>query len=201
MAIKPKGWHSRGYLPHFDVRIAQFVTFRLYDSLPRSVLDRLNEEAEKGMFEKGSREFRIKIEEYLDAGIGNCILRDPEIATLVENALLFYDNKQYRLIAWVIMPNHLHILFTPFEGVSLSEIMKNLKGYTARMINKHRHQTGHIWQPDYFDRYMRNEEHLLKTIRYIENNPVKAGLVQSPEHWRFSSARRRNADILVRRSD
>jgi len=92
------------------------------------------------------------------------------------------------------MPNHLHILINPLEGISLSDIMKNLKGYTARAINKYLGRSGHVWQPDYFDRYIRGEEHFYKTVRYIENNPVKAGLVSSPEEWCFGSAYRRNAD-------
>jgi len=186
--MKPKGWHTRGYLPHYDGHIAQFVTFRLYDSLPQTVLHRLEEEVEQGLHENKNRELRIKIEEYLDAGIGDCILKDPAVAEIIENALLFYDGKLYRLIAWVIMPNHLHLLLTPHEDVSLSDIIKNLKGYTARKINKCLSRTGHVWQPDYFDRYIRDEEHYNKTVRYIEKNPVKARLVETPEQWRFSSA-------------
>lgn len=192
--MTPKGWHSRGYLPHYDGQISQFVTFRLYDSLPQTVLRRFEEEVERGLYEKNSREFRIRIEEYLDAGIGDCMLRIPQAAAIVEKALLFYDNRQYRLIAWIIMPYHLHILINPLEGISLSDIMKNLKGYTARAINKCLGRSGHVWQPDYFDRYIRSGEHFYKTVRYIENNPVKAGLVSSPEEWRFGSAYRRNAD-------
>lgn len=197
--MKPKGWHTRGYLPHYDGRIAQFITFRLYDSLPQSVLRRLEEEIEREVPENKSRELRIKIEEYLDAGIGDCILNQTEVAQIVQDALLFYDSKLYRLIAWVIMPNHIHLLLTPNEGVSLSNIMKDLKGFTARSINKHLGRSGHVWQPEYFDRYIRSEDHYNKAVRYIENNPVKAKLVDRPEDWQFSSASPlRNADILVR---
>jgi REP element-mobilizing transposase RayT len=199
--MKQKGWHSRGYLPHYDGQIAQFVTIHLGDSLPQPVLLRLKEEVERGVYEKGSREARIRMEQYLDSGIGECVLRNEDVAKIVEIALFYYAKTRYRLVAWVIMPNHVHLLLIPIEGVSLSDIMKDFKGYTARAINKLLGRSGHVWHPDYFDRYIRGEDHFHKTIRYIENNPVKAGLVDKPEQWRYSSAWHKhqgNADILVR---
>ncbi|MFT3744473.1 MAG: transposase [Pyrinomonadaceae bacterium] len=195
--MRPKGWHNRGYLPHYDGRVYQFITFRLHDSLPQTVLRYFEEEARLGSFERNSREFRIKIEEYLDTGMGDCILKIPTVAEIVENALFFYDGVRYRLIAWVIMPNHIHLLLIPLEGVSLSEIMRNLKGFTARMINKHLGLNGPVWQPDYFDRYIRDEDHYNKTVRYIENNPVNAKLVEKSRDWRFSSGSRRNQVVPV----
>src|SRR5690606_13170090 len=88
----------------------------------------------------------------------------------------------------VIMPNHAHVLLRAFENHSLSSIMKTVKSVTAHKINKLLGRSGPVWQPDYFDRYIRDQEHFARTVRYIENNPVKAGLCNAPEEWKFSSA-------------
>ena len=66
--------------------------------------------------------------------------------------------------------------------------MKDIKGFSARSINKLLGETGKVWQPDYFDRYIRDAKHFATAVRYIENNPVKAGFVAKPEDWRFGSA-------------
>lgn len=86
------------------------------------------------------------------------------------------------------MPNHVHLLIKPNPGSSLPFIMKNLKGFTSREANRILKRRGSFWQLDYFDRFIRDEEHYLKTVAYIVNNPVKAGLCKSPSDWRFSSA-------------
>lgn len=90
MVQRLKGWHSRGYLPHFDGRVAQFVTFRLFDSLPQTLLRQLEIETAHDKLGHYSREFQIKVEEYLDQGIGSCYLRHAEVAEMIRNALLFY---------------------------------------------------------------------------------------------------------------
>lgn len=114
----PKGWYSRGYLPHFDGgETLQFVTFRLFESLPRSVLENWINEFEQNKVEKYDVELRKKIEYFLDQGYGNCFLKNEKIALLVQNALIFYDGKKYNLIAWVIMPNHVHFLARALENV------------------------------------------------------------------------------------
>lgn len=86
------------------------------------------------------------------------------------------------------MPNHAHVLFKPLPGFTLSSIMKGLKGNTAYQANSLLDRKGQFWHPDYFDRFIRDQDHFEKTVRYIENNPVKAGLVSNAEEWRFSSA-------------
>ncbi|MFN2500887.1 MAG: transposase [Pyrinomonadaceae bacterium] len=145
-----------------------------------------------------SKAFQIRIEEYLDAGIGSCYLSVPEIAELVQDALLFYDNTHYLLLSWVIMPNHLHMLIRPMAKVSLSKVMRDLKGFTARKANMVLGRDGAFWQPDYFDRYIQDQEHYFKALRYIERNPVKVGLCSQPEAWPYGSARLRGADSEVR---
>ena len=188
MSDTPKGWHSRGYLPHFDAPVYQFITFRLYDSLPQTLLRKLEWELRNQQLSGFDRAFRIKVEELLDNGIGQCFLGHLAVASAVRDALMYYDRKYYSLSAWVIMPNHIHILLRPFPDRSLSTNMKNLKGFTARKANKILGRSGSFWHVDYFDRFIRDEDHHAKTVSYIINNRVKAGLCGKPEEWEFSSA-------------
>ncbi|HEV2691907.1 MAG TPA: transposase [Verrucomicrobiae bacterium] len=99
--------------------------------------------------------------------------------------------KNYRLFAWVVMPNHVHTLIETLE-TPLPEILQGWKSFTSKAINRILKRQGEFWQTDYFDRYIRDEEHFGKVLRYIENNPVKAGLVKSPELWSYRSARYRH---------
>lgn len=182
------GWYDRGYILHFEGgEIPQFFTFRLYDSLPASVLKHWREEtAEAG--DDGKIQFRKNVERYLDRGYGSCFLRDERVANLVQNGLLFHHDKKYRLSAWVIMPNHIHFLATPLENIELSQIAHSMKSFTAHEANKLLERSGQFWQHEPFDRYIRNRKCFVSVIRYIENNRVKSGLCSSPEDWRFSSA-------------
>lgn len=183
----PRVWHSRGYIPHIDPgACTQFITFRLAGSMPQAVLDRWRAELEKsGITDAG---FRKRIEVYLDQNYGEQWLSDARIAGLVQDTLLNLDGKRYRLIAWVIMPNHVHILIETLEGNPLSEIMQSIKSYTAHEANKLLGRKGSFWFKEYFDRYIRDGRHFQATVRYIEENPVKARLCTKPEDWKFSSA-------------
>lgn len=129
------------------------------------------------------------IDQYEDAGIGECLLRDDSIAQIVQDTLLFNHRKKYELICWCIMPNHVHTLIAPVEGMSLSEIMYDWKSYTTHVINKALNRKGKLWMMEYFDRFIRDNDHFQKVVNYIHNNPVKAGLVADPTDWRWSSAR------------
>ncbi len=182
------GWYNRGYLPHFDGgETAQFFTFRLFDSLPQSVVEKWREEtANQG--EKGKITFRKNVEGYLDKGYGECFLNDERVAEMVEKALFYHHENLYDLTAWVVMPNHLHLLCTPLADVEIRTIAHSIKSYTAHEANKLLNRKGQFWQHEPFDRYIRNKKHFVNVIEYIENNPVKAGLCQLPEDWRFSSA-------------
>lgn len=190
----PRGWHSRGYLPHFDGGdITQAITFRLADSLPHGILvnwrRELERETQRRTEDEINEEMRKRIEEWLDAGHGQCHLSDARVAEVVQNALLHFDNDRYRLWAWVVMPNHVHLILTPDQEHSLSQIMHSLKSYTALQVNKILETSGSFWQPDYFDRFIRDGRHFAAAIAYVENNPVKAGLCIRPEDWLFGSAR------------
>ena len=129
------------------------------------------------------------MEEYLDAGYGTCWLRRPEVATLVEGALLHFDSKRYRLLAWCVMPNHVHALSEMIEGFPLGDVLHSWKSFTSHRANEILEREGEFWERDYLDRYIRNAEHLEAAIAYIEENPVKAGLVKLKTDWPWSSAR------------
>jgi len=106
----------------------------------------------------------------------------------MQNALLFHDQMKYKLAAWVVMPNHAHILCIPSAGNSLAGIMHSIKSFTSNKANKMLNRSGRFWQKEYFDRYIRNARQFANTVAYIESNPVKANLCQRPEDWPFSSA-------------
>lgn len=188
------GWYDRGYIPHFEGgELPQFLTFRLCDSMPQEVLERWRVET-SALGQEGQMIFRKRIEKYLDQGYGACWLREDRIAEMVENSLLFHHENKYTLVAWVVMPNHLHFLATPLANVELREIAHSIKSYTAHEANKLLHRKGQLWQHEPFDRYIRNQKHFASVIAYIENNPVKAALCEKPEDWRYSGAFRKKKD-------
>ncbi len=172
-------------MPHFDGgEILQFITFRLFDSLQKEVLEKWRDEI---MDESGIVEFRKKIESYLDAGVGSCFLKD-NVAQIVRDCLIYYHEKKYKLVSWVIMPNHVHCLLSPLKNVELEKVTHSIKSYSAQSANKILNRKGQFWQHESFDRYIRNSNHYRNVIKYIENNPVKAGLCEKPEDWIYSSA-------------
>jgi REP element-mobilizing transposase RayT len=183
-----RGWHERGYLPHRDEPgLTQFVTFHLADSFPRA----LRSEWEHLLELEDRREQRKEVEAYLDRGRGACHLRRFGIAKLVEDAFKLFDGDQYDLRAWVVMPNHIHVLFK-VGTVPMSDIVREWKKHTGRLANEILGKRGAFWAGDYFDTFMRDAEHERRTVHYIENNPAKARLVLDPRTWACSSARFRD---------
>ena len=183
-------WHSRGYLPHFErPGLIQMITYCLADAA-RARVARLATAA-TGIAGVSPARFS-RLEDALDAGHGSCYLRDKRVARLVETAFLHDDSTRYHLLAWVVMPNHVHVLIETVAGCPLSAIVHSWKSYTAKAANQLLVRSGVFWNPDYFDRAIRDERHLASAVVYIHNNPVKAGLVRRPEDWMFSSARRGN---------
>ena len=179
--------HSRGYLPHIEgTGLTQFVTFRLADSLPLTFLQSLKNKLETNQISE--IEYHRSAERALDLGTEPLHLQSFEIAMIIKETLLKFDGERYELHAWVLMPNHGHILISPFEGFTLSSIIHSIKSFTANKANRILDLNGRFWSPDYFDRYMRNQDHFLRTKRYIEENPVKAGLCVDPADWPWSSA-------------
>jgi putative DNA methylase len=94
---------------------------------------------------------------------------------------------RYRITAWVIMPNHVHLLFELWN-MPLAKLLKAWKGASANAANRVLGRSGQFRQADYWDRYMRDEDHFRKARNYIERNPVKVGLAATPEQWPYSSA-------------
>jgi len=178
-----KEWYSRGYLPHFDHQnLIQMITYRLADAIPEYVLKRLEITA------KGDTERRKQIEAFLDAGHGSCSLKDSRVASLVEDALLHFDGTRYKLLEWVVMPNHVHVLVEIDAEYQLSQIVHSWKSFTAKEANRMLGAPGRYWQPDYFDRFIRNDVHYANAVAYIHQNPVKAKLVTRPGDWPYGSA-------------
>jgi putative transposase len=205
----PKGWYSRGYLPHYDECGAlQMITYRLGDSLPQRVLEEMEETL--ALLPEGRRESvrRQQIEEWLDAGLGSCVLSRPEAARCVVETWGHFDGFRYGLVAGVVMPNHVHVLIRLMEGVSLGKVVQSWKSYTGRRIagivgdcragaqrsreegegrSGGRRSQG-IWMREYWDRFIRDEKHFAAAVEYIHMNPVKAGLVEKAEDWYWSTA-------------
>jgi putative transposase len=191
-----KGWYSRGYLPHFDTEhVIQHVTFHLADSLPADALARLDAEVAACPSVSRDKERRRRIDDWIDAGHGSCLMRAPDAAQIVQDALLFFDGERYTLYAWVVMPNHAHALFQAMAGWDMARIVGSWKSFTGRRLSlllatPREHAEGHhVWHREYWDRFVRDEQHYQTVRHYIHDNPVKAGLVSRPEDWEWSSAR------------
>ncbi|MDT3376780.1 transposase [Labrys neptuniae] len=183
-------WHSRGYIPHWEAGEApQSICFRLGDSLPRPVIEECLAELSQLPENQAGLESRKRFENYLDQGFGEAFLSQPQIGGIVEQAILFFDGERCRIHAWCVMPNHVHVLMTPFGSHSIASLVHSWKTYTARHINQALGRTGALWYREYFDRKIRDERHFETARYYIEQNPVKAGLCTTAEGWAFSSAR------------
>mgnify|MGYP005848753209 CR=1 FL=1 len=179
-----KGWYSRDYLPHLDTPgLLQMITCRLADALPAQVIERIKQQT------PNASERQKKIEAWLDAGHGSCHLRHPANAAIVEQAFCHFDGERYRLLAWCVMPNHFHALIETLPNHPLADVVHSWKSYSSKQINQRLGRTGTFWQREYFDRFIRDDQHLLAVINYIHQNPVKAGLCKNPMDWPFGSAR------------
>jgi putative transposase len=205
------GWHQRGYLPHCDYQgLTQFVTFRLADSMPVS----RRSEWEHLLKIEDSRTKRKELEQYLDRGLGACHLRNAGLARIVEDALMHFHGNRMELLAWCVMPNHVHVLARIWQ-TPLYKLVRSWKRFVttsdASLMERRpparregmkpkdapaRRSAFRVqrlrWQRDYWDTFMRDEEQERTAIRYIENNPVKARLCPSPEEWPCGSARFRD---------
>ena len=171
-------------LPHWQQPgLTQFVTIRLADSMPQQKLDQWQSERDlwlkhhpKPWDAKTERSyhqrFSEQLEEWLDAGWGACLLRQPENRKHLEDVLMRFQCKRYEHHAWVIMPNHVHLLFSPNDDLPI--LIKAWKGTSARFIGK-----GSIWQANYRDTAIRNEKHFNTVVRYIRKNPANL----HPDHY------------------
>ena len=180
------------------------------DSGSASTQQRHFEEKNKHM--EWNRQWFRKFEKTLDsAGSGPVWLKDSRIAKAVAESLHYRDGKMYCLDAYCIMSNHVHVVFTPLampssrtdavnsaENIaqtkdlcynSLSSIMQSLKGYTARKANSLLGRSGAFWQRESYDHIVRDSDEWQRIITYVLNNPVKAGLVDTWEKWKWNYCR------------
>jgi REP-associated tyrosine transposase len=160
------------HLPHWRQAAATyFVTFRLADALPQNALHflkRLREEWERTHpaprsqddWETHARDLFRREEAWLDASHGSCILREPSHANILADAILYFQDDRYLASAWVIMPNHCHLVIQPHEGWELETILQGMKGTVTRRINQRLGRAGPLWQQESYDRIVRDEEHL-----------------------------------------
>ena len=182
---------SRRFLPHWQQNGATyFVTFRLADSLPQVKLQLLQEEkedwqkkhpeplseAEKAEYH---RLFSQRVDKWLDAGMGECHLKNPQLAKIVADALAYFDGDRYHLGEWVIMPNHVHVIVTPLGNHKLSEITHSWKSFTANQINKYLNRRGQLWQKESYDQIVRSAQDLERVQIYIANHPPNVAQASS----------------------
>jgi len=181
-------------LPHWQqLGCLYFVTFRLKDSIPKAKLVDWNERRERWLRSRGIHpeisssaiseklSDQEKVEYYqtftshyhnlLDNGMGECLLRDPQNAQIIADALLFFDKDRYHMWDFVIMPNHVHLLVELFENWKLPQLLQTWKRFAAREINKRIGRTGSLWQREYYDHIVRNEPQMQRIQKYIKNNP------------------------------
>jgi REP element-mobilizing transposase RayT len=167
-----------------------FVTYRLADSLPRKVVEQLRREykiikvqvddtktVERAMIRA---RFARRLDEYLDVGNGECYLRNPAVAHAIVDSWRHFDGRRYRLIAWCVMPNHVHVIFQLARGSDLDRVIHSWKSYTANVANAMLNRSGTFWYREYYDHCIRDERELEETIKYVLDNPAKRGLVDWP---------------------
>jgi REP element-mobilizing transposase RayT len=173
----------RRNLPHRrQAGVTYFVTFHLADSLPTKKLTALAEERKlwlsfnppplsKFQIAEYDRNFSKRVDQWLDAGYGSCVLARPEILRLVESVLNFFDGRRYALGEYVVMPNHVHALVRPLDDYSLERILHSWKSFSANQINKKLGSHGRVWHPESFDHIVRNAAQLERFEEYIRDNP------------------------------
>jgi REP element-mobilizing transposase RayT len=181
---------NRGRLPHWEKEEGlYFITFHLADSLPRAVLAKIAErqhilatakQANANLLPEQKELLaaysHTRIEEYFDRGSGSCPFAEPRIAGAMAAALRFREGRHYRLLAWCVMPNHVHVVVRLFPGQELAKVVKAWKSFSAKAANQALGRKGRFWQREYYDRLIRNGDELDRAIQYIVENPAKAGL-------------------------
>src|SRR3989344_5018301 len=185
------------YLPHWIREGGTYaVRLRLADSLPQSKLHEWREE-KKALQQKDLTEVEHqrleylsseKISKYLNAGYGECWLRRDDIAKMTADCLRHFHNERYELLAWCIMPNHVHVVLTPGYDHSLSNILHSWKTYIAWNANQILRRRGAFWGSEYFDHLIRNQDDLEHCIEYTWNNPEHSGLQDWKWRWRCDAA-------------
>jgi putative DNA methylase len=182
-------WYQHGNLPHNDdPDKIQFITWHLADSLPVPVQQRLLAELQNLPLTETERETerRRRMEKLLDRGYGDCLLRRHKCADIIHNTLRENNSRHYDLHAYVIMPNHLHILAQFYPGNRMGDVVAEWKSVSAPLINAAAGRKSELYHENYWDRYQRDADHYDNTLHYIRMNPVRAGLVKNPNNWKHT---------------
>jgi len=190
---------KQGKLPHWTQKdVWYFITFRLADSIPQEKLEQLKFEREEWLrdHKKEKREdyseeelkeyyqlFSERVEKWLNAGYGDCVLKEKTNAKIVAGALKHFDDVRYQIDEWVVMPNHVHILGKPINCHELCDIIHSWKSYTANRINEVIGQTGQLWMHETYDHIVRSEEAFEAIKNYIIQNPQKANISVHQASW------------------
>jgi len=164
-----------------------FVAYRLDDSIPVGLMEEWSEERAKWIAQHPKpwdeetdseyhRKFTYELELLMDKGYGSCVLREAKIRAIVEESFQNFEGIRYDMHSCVVMPNHVHVMFSLKEGTKMEKVLASWKNYTATRINGALGQEGALWQKDYFDRMIRDWDHFAKVSRYIRKNPLKAKL-------------------------
>jgi REP element-mobilizing transposase RayT len=200
--------YYRRNLPHVQPRgVAFLVNFRLAGSLPTNFVDQIRQESEelkaklshvrdqkerKVLQEKGQEKLFDKWDAALnDSQTGPQWLKEEKIAQVVANSIRFHDGDWFEVLAFCIMPNHVHLILIPYESstnadYSLAKIMHNMKRNSANHANKILGRTGAFWQHESYDHFIRDDAELDRTVKYVLYNPVKANLVKEQADWKWS---------------
>jgi len=195
----------RRNLPHIHLDgCPLFITFRLADTLPANIISDLKAQREQQTQASMDAQSEIKEQNFIhyDEWLDKCTSgprwpENEEVVLTVNKKILEMSNNRYRLFAYCIMSNHVHLLIENLvretavhQGKSsnypITETLRLLKGSTARYCNQILGRSGQFWHHESYDHIVRSEKELEKTIRYIINNPVKAGLVQNWKDWKYS---------------
>ena len=179
---------TQRHLPHWEQPgTTYFVTFRLADSVAQNVLADWRTERTQWLHQHPQpwdwkttlaymRIFEESREDWLDRGEGSCLLRQRSAAAIVAQTLNHFNDDRYVLDAFVIMPNHVHVIFKPIENNSVADILHSWKSFTANSINRELQREGNVWMAENFDTVVRDFSHLEVCREYISRNPKKAGL-------------------------
>lgn len=188
---EPKEVDTTGRLPHWhQEKKMQFITFRLNDSLPQSVLDDYRRRKQLWLKEhprpwdantreEYERTFENRIDRWLDSNYGDCRLRERRIAAAFADILFDLSTDRFEVNAFVVMPNHVHLLITLVGEIRLDDVVKSVKGKSALILNRLLGRKGQFWERDYFDRIIRNEDHEENVRNYIHENATQGGV----EYW------------------
>lgn len=202
----------RRKLPHIQIKgMTFFITFRLYKSLPNEIIKALKQEFRKKLlrlrkkqspaetirqeYDRHFEKFDMHLDQYQESPK---YLKNEIIASMTAETMMYWNLKKYDLIAYSIMPNHVHMVIEVNDTVGqvnnlsniytglLSPILFSIKRYTARQANIILNREGKFWQHESYDHIVRNETELNNTIRYILMNPVKAGLASNWREWQWN---------------